>query len=64
MSKPAPYHLLDIAGKQALQRERAREPAVTCPACDTHVMVDDLLKHILEGMPVGLFRNNGERSVM
>ena len=42
------YHLLSNKEKQAEAMSRAREPAVTCPACDMQLMVDDLLKHMDE----------------
>lgn len=40
------YHRMSIAAKQALQRERMREPAVVCPACETQTTASDLLEHV------------------
>jgi hypothetical protein len=40
------YQRLSLAEKQALQRERMREPAVTCPVCETQTTAADLLEHI------------------
>jgi hypothetical protein len=41
-----PYHRLPIAEKRALAIGSQREPAVTCPTCDTQVMPADLLAHM------------------
>jgi hypothetical protein len=41
-----PYHRLPIAEKRALAIGAQREPAVTCPTCDTQVMPADLLAHM------------------
>lgn len=40
------YQRLPIAQKRAQNLDRVREPAVTCPSCDTQVMPADLLAHI------------------
>lgn len=40
------YHRLPIAEKRAEDLARVREPAVTCPSCDTQVMPADLLAHL------------------
>lgn len=42
------YHRLPIAQKRAENIARVREPAVTCPICDTQVMPADLLGHMAE----------------
>jgi hypothetical protein len=46
MPTPASYHLLPIAEKRAQAIASVREPAVTCPICDTQVMPVDLLAHM------------------
>lgn len=40
------YQKLSIAQKRALNLTSVREPAVTCPNCDTQVMTVDLLAHL------------------
>jgi hypothetical protein len=45
------YHKLPIAEKQALSRERMRESAVACPACETQTTASDLLNHIDQRCP-------------
>jgi hypothetical protein len=45
------YHKLPIAQKRAEALARAREPAVTCPDCDTQVMPADLLAHLRDRCP-------------
>lgn len=45
------YHSLPIAQKRAEAIARVREPAVTCPSCDTQVMPVDLLAHIEQRCP-------------
>jgi hypothetical protein len=40
------YQKLSISEKRSLDLDRAREPAVTCPICDTQVMPADLLAHL------------------
>lgn len=40
------YHRMSIAQKQAHARERMREPAVTCPVCETQTTAADLLVHL------------------
>jgi hypothetical protein len=35
MSVATSYHRMSIGAKQALHRERMREPAVACPVCET-----------------------------
>lgn len=42
----AAYHKLSISEKRTLDLSRAREPAVTCPRCDTQVTPTDLLSHL------------------
>lgn len=44
----ANYHRLPIAQKRTEALARAREPAVTCPDCDTQVTSVDLLAHMKE----------------
>lgn len=46
MSAPPNYQKLPIGEKRALDLSRAREPAVTCPLCDTQVTRTDLLAHL------------------
>jgi hypothetical protein len=46
MSAPTNYHRLSIGQKQALHLDRMREPAVTCPVCETQTTATDLLEHI------------------
>ena len=50
--KPTPrsaaYHLLSIREKQAASLATAREPAVSCPTCDTQVTPTDLPAHVRE----------------
>lgn len=45
------YQRLSLADKQALQRERMREPAVVCPACDTQTTAADLVDHVTKRCP-------------
>lgn len=45
------YHRLSIAQKRTEGLTRVREPAVTCPSCDTQVMPCDLLAHMAERCP-------------
>jgi hypothetical protein len=40
------YQRLSIGQKQALHRERMREPAVPCPVCETQTTAADLLEHV------------------
>lgn len=40
------YHRMTLAQKQAHQRERAREPAVACPVCETQTTAADLIAHV------------------
>lgn len=49
--KPAAYHLLSIGEKQVQATARVREPAVTCPDCDTQVTTVDLLAHLADRCP-------------
>jgi hypothetical protein len=47
--RPAPYHKLPIAAKQALAQERLAEPPLPCPSgCGVTVTPGDLLSHIDE----------------
>jgi hypothetical protein len=39
------YRRLSIGAKQALHRDRMREPAVVCPVCETQTTATDLLEH-------------------
>lgn len=39
------YQRMSLAQKQALHRDRMREPAVQCPRCEVSTTVDDLLRH-------------------
>lgn len=45
------YHRLSIGQKQALHRERMREPAVTCPKCEIHTTAAELLDHLKSRCP-------------
>lgn len=45
------YHNLTVKQKERFQRERAREPALRCPACETAVSTDELLTHLDERCP-------------
>lgn len=45
---PGAYNRLSIAGKQAKQRERMREPSVTCPGCGTQTTAADLFTHVAQ----------------
>jgi hypothetical protein len=45
------YNKLPIAQKRMEALSRAREPAVTCPACDVQVMPVDLLTHMKDRCP-------------
>ena len=49
MSRPSPYQRLTVAAKQARQRERMREPAITCPLCETQMGVADIFRHDCNG---------------
>lgn len=40
------YHLMSAAEKRAGSLATVREPAVTCPSCDTQLMPTDLLAHL------------------
>lgn len=40
------YQRLSVGQKQALHRERMREPAVTCPVCETQTTAAELLEHL------------------
>lgn len=40
------YHLLSLSQKQALSRETAREPGVTCPTCGWTIGAADLIAHV------------------
>jgi hypothetical protein len=42
------YQRLPIAQKRTEDLARIREPAVSCPTCDTQVMPADLLSHMAE----------------
>ena len=42
---------MSSAEKEAVVRDRAREPAISCPHCETRTTVDDLLSHIDERCP-------------
>lgn len=44
------YHLMSAAEKRAASLS-VREPAVTCPDCDTQVMPADLLAHLEHRCP-------------
>lgn len=55
------YHRLSVAEKQAADRARMREPAVTCPGCDTQTTSQDLLSHVAKRCPGP--REPGPRSV-
>ncbi len=50
MAERTPYGRMSIGAKQALHRDRMREPAVVCPRCEAQTTVADLLRH-LEGCP-------------
>lgn len=40
------YARLSVAAKQARHREQMREPAVTCPRCETQTTAADLVPHL------------------
>jgi hypothetical protein len=42
---------MSIVEKRAKALSTAREPSITCPDCDTHVMPCDLLAHVRERCP-------------
>lgn len=42
------YHRLSVAEKERYQRERIREPSISCPVCEAQTTVDDLLAHLAE----------------
>jgi len=44
--QPRQYQRLSLAAKQALHRERMREPAVVCPVCETQTTAAELLEHV------------------
>lgn len=46
-----PYHQLPVAEKERYARDRVREPPMRCPACETSVQPEDLLKHQAERCP-------------
>lgn len=52
------YHRMNVAEKQAYARGAAREPAVTCPVCETQTTVADLVAHVAERCP-GHLRDPG-----
>jgi hypothetical protein len=37
---------MSVAQKQAHQRDRAREPSVVCPVCETQTTAADLIAHV------------------
>lgn len=41
-----PYNKAPLSKKEAIVRDRAREPAIACPYCETKTTVGDLLGHI------------------
>ncbi len=41
-----PYSRMNIAQKQAHQREVMREPSVVCPVCETQTTAVYLIKHV------------------
>lgn len=43
------YQALPLAQKQALHRDRMREPAIACPFCEVQVTVDGMLRHECAG---------------
>jgi hypothetical protein len=45
------YHRLPIAQKRTEALARAREPSISCPACDTHVTTADLIAHLEQRRP-------------
>lgn len=45
------YHRLPIAQKRAQAIATMREPAVTCPACETQTTARDLLEHLATRCP-------------
>lgn len=42
------YHKLSLQEKQAEAMGRAREPAMTCPTCQTQIMPSDWTRHAAE----------------
>lgn len=55
------YHRMSIADKQAHQRSVMREPAVTCPQCETQTTPADLIEHVAKRCP-GSLRDPGPGS--
>jgi hypothetical protein len=52
VQRPAAYHLLPLAEKQALAAERMAEPPMACPVdCGTSLLPADVLKHVNERCP-------------
>lgn len=50
--RPAAYHLLPLAEKQARAQERVAEPPMACPIdCGTTVTPADLLRHVNQRCP-------------
>lgn len=45
------YHQLSNAQKQAAAREAMREPALSCPRCETMTSPGDLLRHVATSCP-------------
>lgn len=46
MTASRSYRRLSVAEKERYQRERIREPAITCPACEVQTTVENLLDHL------------------
>lgn len=51
MARSTTYQRLSIGEKQAVDRERMREPSVSCPGCDTQTTASDLLAHVAQRCP-------------
>lgn len=49
--RPRSYHRLDVRSKERYARDRLREPAIACPACETQTTVRGLVQHLDERCP-------------
>jgi hypothetical protein len=48
VGREKPYAKLSAAAKEAVALDRLREPAVTCPRCETQTTTADLVNHLEE----------------
>lgn len=60
--RPAAYHLLSLAGKQAAAREQLVDPPDRCPGCGTATTPADFAKHVDERCPGAPEREPGPAS--